>query len=171
LRAIAGLWTAGHGRILRPKPDEMLFLPQRPYMVEGSLRRQLLYPTVEEGVSDEELQQVLNAVNLPNLIERSGGLEAELDWGKLLSVGEQQRLAIARVLLVKPRYVILDEATSALDLPNEETLYQKLRDCSMTLVSICHRPSILQYHEQVLELQGEGEWHVYPSNEYSFSPD
>jgi vitamin B12/bleomycin/antimicrobial peptide transport system ATP-binding/permease protein len=171
LRAIAGLWTAGNGKIFRPKPEEMLFLPQRPYMVEGSLRRQLLYPTLENGISDEELQQVLKAVNLPDLVERSGGLDAELDWGKVLSIGEQQRVAIARVFLAKPQYVILDEATSALDLENEDKLYRKLRAQSMTLVSVCHRPSILKYHQQVLELAADGGWQVYPSKEYSFSPE
>ncbi|MBC7817054.1 MAG: ATP-binding cassette domain-containing protein, partial [Planctomycetaceae bacterium] len=143
-------------------------LPQKPYMVQGSLREQLLYPTFQEGVSDEELQQVLKDVNLPDLVERSGGLDAELDWGKVLSTGEQQRLAIARVFLAKPKYVILDEATSALDLENEEKLYRKLRALHMTLVSVCHRPSILKYHQQVLELAGDGEWRVYPSDEYSF---
>lgn len=168
LRAIAGLWTSGNGKVLRPKAEEILFLPQKPYMVQGSLRRQLLYPTFEDGVSDEELQQVLKEVNLPDLVERSGGLDAELDWGKVLSTGEQQRLAIARVFLAKPKYVILDEATSALDLENEEKLYRKLRALHMTLVSVCHRPSILKYHQQVLELAGDGKWRVYPSEEYSF---
>ena len=168
LRAIAGLWTAGKGTILRPKAEEMLFLPQKPYMVQGSLRQQLFYPAVNEEISDEELQQVLKDVNLPDLVERSGGLDAELDWSKVLSTGEQQRLAIARVLLAKPKYVILDEATSALDLENEEKLYCKLRAQRMTLVSVCHRPSILKFHQQVLELADSGEWQVYASKEYSF---
>lgn len=168
LRAIAGLWTAGKGKVSRPNPDEMLFLPQRPYMVTGTLREQLLYPTSNDRISDEELAAVLKTVNLPDLIERSGGLDAELDWSKVLSIGEQQRLAIARVFLVKPKYVILDEATSALDLPNEEQLYSELRACKMTLVSICHRPSILKYHQQVLELAGGGSWEIYASKEYEF---
>ncbi|MBI3862349.1 MAG: ABC transporter ATP-binding protein/permease [Planctomycetia bacterium] len=169
LRAIAGLWTSGKGKIIRPGAEDMLFLPQSPYMVEGTLRRQLLYPALEEGVPDEDLEKVLKAVNLPDLIERSGGLDVELKWSKVLSIGEQQRLAIARVLLTKPQYVILDEATSALDLENEEKMYRKLHSNSMTLVSVCHRPSILKYHEQVLELSGKGKWKVYPSKEYTFS--
>jgi putative ATP-binding cassette transporter len=171
LRAMAGLWTSGEGTVLRPKPEEILFLPQQPYMVEGTLREQLLYPTREGEIPDEQLEQVLKAVNLPDLIERSGGLDAELDWGKILSIGEQQRVAFARVLLTKPRFVILDEATSALDTENEDNLYQTLRDASMTLVSICHRLSILKYHEQVLELDGNGEWKVFPAGKYRFRRD
>lgn len=119
MRAIAGLWNCGTGCIMRPKPDEMLFLPQHPYMVVGSLRNQLLYPNNNDReVSDEELLLLLEKVNLPDIVGRFGGLDAELDWGKVLSVGEQQRLTIGRVLLAKPRYAMLDEATSALDIGN-----------------------------------------------------
>ncbi len=168
LRAIAGLWNTGKGKILRPKPEDMFFLPQKPYMVSGTLRQQLLYPSLEGNVPDAELLEALDTVNLPHLVERAGGLDAELDWGKILSTGEQQRLAMARVLLAKPQYVILDEATSALDLHNEEKLYDKLRQQSMTLISVCHRPSILKYHEQVLELLGEGEWRVHDSEDFVF---
>ncbi len=168
LRAMAGLWPAAEGTIQRPPPEIMFFLPQRPYMVEGSLRRQLLYPTSPDDISDEELKQVLTAVNLPDLIERSGGLDAEADWSRVLSIGEQQRVAMARVLLVKPKYVILDESTSALDLANEEKLYEALSAAGTTLISICHRTSILRFHQQVLELDGEGEWQVYASREYRF---
>ena len=166
LRAMAGLWPAANGTIHHPSPDVMLFLPQKPYMVEGSLRRQLLYPGAPDDMPDDELRRVLEAVNLPDLIERSGGLDAELDWAKVLSVGEQQRVAMARVLLAKPEYVILDEATSALDRVNEENLYETLQAASMTLVSIGHRISILKYHDQVLELNGNGEWEVVSSEEY-----
>ncbi|MBM4312487.1 MAG: ABC transporter ATP-binding protein/permease, partial [Deltaproteobacteria bacterium] len=118
LRAIAGLWDAGVGRIARPDLNAMLFLPQRPYMVLGSLREQLLYPQVDKEIGDAELMTVLKRVNLTDLPERVGGFDAVLDWGQLLSLGEQQRLAFARLLLAKPAYAILDEATSALDGPN-----------------------------------------------------
>ena len=103
-----------------------MFLPQQPYMVLGSLRSQLLYPDRNRRVSDPELLRLLERVNLPDLAERFGGLDAQLDWGKVLSIGEQQRLAFARVLLCRPRYVMLDEATSALDVGNEEILYREL---------------------------------------------
>lgn len=168
LRAIAGLWHSGSGRIIGPDSREMLFLPQRPYMVQGSLRNQLLYPNVEKGLSDAELLNVLKLVNLPDIATNFDGLDAELDWGKVLSVGEQQRVAFARVLLIEPRYAILDEATSALDIANEESLYQLLAATSTTLVSVGHRPSILKYHPQVLELTGDRSWKLTAAADYRF---
>ncbi|MEK6259965.1 MAG: ABC transporter ATP-binding protein/permease [Planctomycetota bacterium] len=165
LRAIAGLWDAGSGKIVRPPLQDMFFLPQRPYMIIGTLRGQLLYPSDKRDVTDDELHDVLKAVNLPDLVERCGGFEIEADWGKILSLGEQQRVAFARVLLAKPRYVILDEATSALDSQNEESLYQQLHDSDATLISVSHRLNIVKYHRHVLELGGDGSWNVAPVEE------
>jgi putative ATP-binding cassette transporter len=160
LRAVAGLWDSGTGNIVRPPLQEMFFLPQRPYMIIGTLRGQLLYPSAEKDVTDDELLEILKAVNLPDMVERCGGMEVEADWGKILSLGEQQRVAFARVLLAKPRYVILDEATSALDSENEASLYQQLHDSGATLVSVSHRPNIRKYHQHVLDLGGDGSWLV-----------
>ncbi len=160
LRAVAGLWDSGSGSIVRPPLQEMFFLPQRPYMIIGTLRGQLLYPSAERDVTDDKLLEILKAVHLPDMVERCGGMEIEADWGKILSLGEQQRVAFARVLLAQPRYVILDEATSALDSENEESLYQQLHDSGATLVSVSHRPNIRKYHKHVLELSGDGSWHV-----------
>jgi putative ATP-binding cassette transporter len=168
LRAIAGLWHSGNGRIVGADSTETLFLPQRPYMVQGSLRNQLLYPNVEKGLTDGELLDVLKRVNLPDIAAHFDGLDAELDWGKVLSVGEQQRVAFARVLLIGPRYAILDEATSALDIANEESLYKLLAATGTTLVSVGHRPSILKYHAQVLELSGDGGWKLFAADDYRF---
>lgn len=170
LRAIAGLWSSGSGRIIRPDTGEMLFLPQRPYMLLGSLRSQLLYPQQDREIADEELLRLLERVNLPDIAARLGGLDAELDWAKVLSVGEQQRMALARVLLAAPLYAILDEATSALDIANEDSLYRQLAGSGTTLVSVGHRPSILKYHTQVLELDGNDGWQLYAADDYRFSP-
>jgi vitamin B12/bleomycin/antimicrobial peptide transport system ATP-binding/permease protein len=170
LRAIVGLWDTGSGKILRPHPDEILFLPQQPYMLLGSLRSQLLYPQRERQVDDHLLLELLERVNLPDLAKRCGGLDAELDWEKTLSMGEQQRLAFARLLLTKPRYAILDEATSALDLANERRLYQQLAEGETTLISVGHRPTILAYHSQVLELCGDGRWRMQQAEGYQFQP-
>jgi len=167
LRAIAGLWNAGDGQITRPPLSEMFFLPQRPYMILGSLREQLLYPNLALEVSDDELRTALDKVNLPNLADRFGGFDAVMEWGTLLSLGEQQRLAFARLLLAKPRYAVLDEATSALDVTNEAVLYGHLQESGTTFVSVGHRPSLLGYHDQVLELQGEGRWRALTAEEYS----
>jgi putative ATP-binding cassette transporter len=170
LRAIVGLWDSGSGKILRPHAEEMLFLPQQPYMLLGSLRSQLLYPQRERQVSDQRLLELLERVNLPDLARRSGGLDAVLDWEKTLSMGEQQRLAFARLLLIRPRYAILDEATSALDLANERQLYQQLSETDVTLISVGHRSTILNYHRQVLELHGDGSWRTHAAPSYRFHP-
>jgi putative ATP-binding cassette transporter len=166
LRAIAGLWNAGTGCIIRPKLEEMLFLPQRPYMLLGSLHSQLLYPNTHREITEEELYRVLQQVNLADLPERVGGLDAELDWADILSLGEQQRLAFARLLLTQPRYAILDEATSALDSQNEECLYKQLHTTATTFISVGHRTSLVQYHQYVLALKGDSSWQVTPAQSY-----
>ena len=164
LRAVAGLWRAGAGTIRRPSLEHMLFLPQRPYMILGTLRHQLLYPRIEREVEEAELKAVLAKVNLPDIVERCGGFDTELDFVKVLSVGEQQRLAIARVLLQKPLYTVLDEATSALDTENEAMLYEHLAALDTTLVSVTHHASLLKYHQHVLELTGGGAWRVFAAS-------
>ena len=166
LRAIAGLWNAGEGEITRPPLADMIFLPQRPYMVLGSLREQLLYPRIDLATTDETFADVLTQVNLPDLLHRTGGLDAVLDWSHILSLGEQQRLAFARLILTRPAYAVLDEATSALDVANEARLYAQLRGSGATYVSVGHRPSLFAFHDTVLELQGKGEWRVISAGEY-----
>jgi ABC-type uncharacterized transport system fused permease/ATPase subunit len=154
LRAIAGLWTSGEGSINRPCDEDVYFLPQRPYCALGSLKDQLLYPSLEdenpedypeghvfsrahllrESLTDEDLLRVLEAVDLGDLAARVGdgnprkGLEAIKDWSNMLSLGEQQRLAFGRVLVNHPRLCILDEATSALDMVAEAKMYQLLQN-------------------------------------------
>ncbi|MGQ0636652.1 MAG: ABC transporter ATP-binding protein/permease [Planctomycetaceae bacterium] len=168
LRAIAGLWNSGAGVIQRPPLSEMLFLPQRPYMILGTLRDQMLYPQINRDISDDELLELLKTVNLVELAHRVGGLDVEIDWAKVLSLGEQQRLAFARLLLSSPRYAMLDEATSALDSRNEKMLYNTVRATSTTLVSISHRPDILKHHQHALELLGEGRWKLHTTKGFRF---
>ena len=158
LRAIAGFWNSGTGAIYRPELNEILFLPQKPYMVLGSLRQQLLYPQTNLDISDIEIQEVLARVNLAKLAERFGGLDVVENWSQVLSVGEQQRVAFARLFLTKPNYVILDEATSALDVPTEEILYQQLQETSITFISVGHRPTLKNYHQQLLEITANESW-------------
>jgi vitamin B12/bleomycin/antimicrobial peptide transport system ATP-binding/permease protein len=157
LRAIVGLWDAGDGTIVRPPLEQMLFLPQRPYMVLGSLRDQMLYPNMGEAIDDAQLQQILIQVNLPDLAERHGGLDTEQNWSEVLSLGEQQRLIFARLLVNKPICAILDEATSALDPKNEKHLYQQLQAFGVTFLSIGHRESLSHYHQSILDLTTIGE--------------
>ena len=166
LRAIAGLWNKGTGQVIRPQSDSMLFLPQKPYMILGTLRQQLLYPNASSQISDKQLHQVLQQVNLADLSDKVGGLDVELSWSDVLSLGEQQRLAFARLLLSKPNYAILDEATSALDVHNEKRLYQLLQQSQTTIVSVGHRPSLLQYHQQVLQILGQSRWQLSSVKDY-----
>jgi putative ATP-binding cassette transporter len=158
LRAIAGLWSSGSGTLQRPDLDHMLFLPQKPYMILGTLRDQLLYPNPSQAVDDEALNAALQQVNLADLAERFGGFEATEEWGDVLSLGEQQRLTFARILLNRPDFAILDEATSALDLANEARLYDHLQHIGTTFVSVGHRESLNKYHQSVLELAEDHTW-------------
>jgi len=151
MRAIAGLWSFGSGRIQRPSVDEIMFMPQNPYLILGSIRHQIQYPRSSE-MSDTALLEVLGEVDLAHLPEQFGGLDAELNWADVLSGGEQQRLAFARLLLHRPRFAILDEATSALDVDSEERLYGQLARRPMAFISIGHRPSLRKFHNRVLDL-------------------
>lgn len=165
IRAIASIWQEGGGRVIRPKLSEVMFLPQRPYMILGSLRDQLTYPHAG-GAEESELSAILADVNLAGLPERFGGLDAEMHWADVLSPGEQQRLAFARLLLNRPRYAFLDEATSALDPNNEERLYSLLARSDIRYLSTGHRPSLLRYHRYVLDLRGGEDWTLVESPEF-----
>jgi len=169
LRAIAGLWTQGRGRIQRPDIAEMLFLPQKPYMPLGDLRTQLLYP-LEPSDGDESLVEVLEKFGLADLPTRfEDGFDTVADWTRVLSLGEQQRLAAARALLASPRMVVLDEATSALPVPDERNLYQCFQARNIGYVSVGHRPSLVEYHDLILELLGQGRWRILSPREYEDS--
>jgi putative ATP-binding cassette transporter len=168
LRAIAGLWQRGRGMVKHPPMNDVFFLPQRPYLQSGTLRSQMIYPSTRSNLTDEALITMLDEVCLPDLAERVGGLDAVQDWEKVLSMGEQQRLAFARVLVHGPRMAILDEATSALDSRNEAALYQRLRDAGTTLVSIAHRSGLLKFHQKVLELKDCGRWQLSQAGDFVF---
>jgi putative ATP-binding cassette transporter len=169
LRAIAGLWNAGTGKLLRPSLDNILFLPQRPYIILGNLREQLLYPHTNRSLSEAELMGFLEEVNLQNIVTKVESFEEELPWENILSLGEQQRLAFARLLINNPNFIILDEATSALDLQNEANLYSQLRQTGKTFISVGHRESLFDYHDQVLELSEDSGWRLFDIKDYQFS--
>ena len=161
MRAIAGLWQSGTGTILRPNIQELLFLPQKPYMVLGNLRQQMLYPYPDTEVTDDQLTEVLEKVNLPDLAERhDDGFDTVEEWSDVLSLGEQQRLSFARVLIHQPTYTILDEATSALDLTNEEQLYGYLSKAKTAYISVGHRASLENHHQSLLRLSEDRTWEI-----------
>ena len=154
MKTLAGLWTQGHGTLATP-PDT-LFLPQQPYLTLGSLRQQLLYPHGDDAAAAELLVQVLEQVELPQLAQLP--LDTQADWSQRLSLGEQQRLSFARLLVQRPAYAILDEATSAVTETQEQHLYQQLAAAQITVVSVGHRLSLRPYHTQVLTLSTDCTW-------------
>lgn len=169
LRLLSGLWPAAAGSVQRPPNSELMFIPQKPYMLLGSLREQLCYPQPPERFSDSQLRHALEEVRLPELVSRYPDLGVKEDWPRLLSLGEQQRLAFARLLLNSPRFVVLDEATSALDVATEKRLYELLVARDLAFVSVGHRPTLAAYHNTVLELDGSGAWRLLPAAGYTFS--
>lgn len=165
IRGMAGLWRNGTGAITMPADEAVMFLPQRPYMLLGTLREQMLYPLTDRDVPDAELQRRLEQVNLSELATHHGGFGTVIDWSRVLSLGEQQRIGFARVLASGAKYVFLDEATSAVDLATESVLYRELLGAGMACVSVGHRNSLMDYHQRVLELLPEGQWRVMTSEQ------
>ena len=153
LRALAGIWPYGSGTITLPAGAKRLFLPQRPYLVLGSLRRALSYPRTA-AASDEEIARILTCVGLDHFSARLDDVD---DWSRILSLGEQQRLAFARILLIRPDWIFLDEATSALDEPRERALYELLHQelPSASIISIGHRSTLFALHDTELHLSDQ----------------
>jgi len=156
LRAIAGLWDHGRGEVHRPPVQECAFVPQNPLLIRGTLRQQLLYPSSStEPVSDSSLHDVLKTVRLASLLEVMG-LDDEIDWSTTLSLGEQQRVAFARVLIHRPRLAFLDEATSGLDRATEARCYKALRSSAGCYVSVGHRSALAEFHTRSLKAPAPG---------------
>lgn len=166
LRMISGLWEPSSGSVERPGAGSLLFIPQKPYMILGSLREQLCYPANDQRFGDDQLRSVLEHVMLPKLVSRYPDFDVKQDWPRILSLGEQQRLAFGRLLLNSPRFVILDEATSALDVTTEKHLYKLLVARDLSFISVGHRPSLINFHTTVLELNGDGDWRLMPAGSY-----
>lgn len=161
LRAIAGLWPYAQGQVSRPSGADALFLSQRPYLPLGDLRAALAYPGLAQPEDDARLQAALRQANLGHLAAQ---LDRVDDWSRILSLGEQQRVAFARVLFNRPRVVFLDEATSATDEGLEHALYTLLRGelPDSVLVSIGHRSTLDAFHTHRLALDGKGGWDCAP---------
>lgn len=157
LRAIAGIWPYGTGEISLPTGWRTMFLPQRPYLPLGSLRRAIYYPQPVPENTDDNLTGLLERFGLQKL---AGQMDAVDDWSRILSLGEQQRLAFIRILLLRPDIVFLDESTSALDEPREAQSYEILHQLlpQMAVVSVGHRSSLLNCHDKQLVLAGDGYW-------------
>ncbi|XXG90402.1 hypothetical protein AAC387_Pa12g2176 [Persea americana] len=217
LRALAGLWNTGKGKVTfylkeadknldnsnYTRSGDIFFLPQRPYVVLGTLSEQLLYPTwtdaplpvpkkgksadtppfllrmpdsnvgnKTEKPSEDDLLRVLENVRLGDIVSRFNGLDSINEWSSVLSLGEQQRLAFARLLLSKPKLVLLDESTSALDEANEAHLYKQIEAAGITYISIGHRQTLYNYHNRILRISkiesgNITNWHLESINQAS----
>lgn len=158
LRVLGGLWIFGEGTITRPEDKDCMFIPQRPYLVLGSLRNQLLYSNTSIAYTDAELEDVLIKAGLRNLLRRIKSFDKTYDWSSLLSSGEQQQLAFARLLLKKPKYAFLDEATTSVDAITQNILYELVMEHCTAWISVGYKNSIGTYHHSVLELTSDGNY-------------
>jgi len=155
-RAIAGVWPFGSGSIAIPAHATLMMLPQRSYFPVGSLKAAIVYPALSDAFPSERIKEVLAAVGLPRLAEQ---LEEEAHWNRMLSLGEQQRLGLARALLHAPQYLFLDEATASLDEASEARLYRLLEQKlpQTTIVSIGHRSTLEAFHQHNVVLARDGD--------------
>ena len=148
-----------------------MFLPQRPYMVEGNLRDQLLYPYPNQSVSDEQIREIVDKVNLADVFDRvDNNLDRIVDWTNVLSLGEQQRVAFARLFLRQPKFAFLDEATSALDEDNQDRLYLLLKDSGIGFISVGHRTTLVGHHDRLLTLDRSGSWEMKDAEKLKNEP-
>jgi putative ATP-binding cassette transporter len=166
-RALAGVWPFGEGRIDVPKDARVMILPQRPYFPIAPLAAAVAYPAAAEAYGSETIAATITAVGLPAL---AGRLDEEAHWNRMLSLGEQQRLGIARALLHAPDFLFLDEATASLDEAAEAAVYRLLQQRlpRATIVSIGHRSTLAAFHDRRLALVHEGDHHVL--SEVSLTP-
>ncbi|PUZ52854.1 hypothetical protein GQ55_5G006800 [Panicum hallii var. hallii] len=179
-RVLGGLWPLVSGHIVKPGVGsnlnkEIFYVPQRPYTAVGTLRDQLIYPLTAdqetEPLSYSGMVDLLKNVDLEYLLERYP-LDKEVNWGDELSLGEQQRLGMARLFYHKPKFAILDECTSAVTIDMEERFCKRVRAMGTSCITISHRPALVAFHEIVLSLDGEGGWNVQDNrNGSSFSPE
>lgn len=161
-RILGELWPLFGGELTKPPRGKLFYIPQRPYMTLGSLKDQLTYPhsgaeAARRGTTNEKLEEYLRRVQLGYLLEREGGLDAIADWLDILSGGEKQRIAMARLFYHQPQFAILDECTSAVSVDVEGSMYRYCRDVGITLLTVSHRKSLWQHHEYVLHLDGRGD--------------
>jgi vitamin B12/bleomycin/antimicrobial peptide transport system ATP-binding/permease protein len=161
--ATAGLWERGHGHIVCPDTPHTMFLPQQPYAIESTLREHLLYGLDHRSIDDEQVHAILRVVGLEGVVARVGGLDAERDWSNVLSEGELQTCAVARLILAKPRFAFLDQALAVLGPSREEALYAALARTEITYVSIGDHPALNRFHDLRLELHGHGAWTITPT--------
>ncbi|XP_038828877.1 ATP-binding cassette sub-family D member 3-like isoform X2 [Salvelinus namaycush] len=169
-RVLGELWPLFGGQLTKPERGKLFYVPQRPYMTIGTLRDQVIYPdTYEEqkrkGISDQVLKEYLGNVQLGHILDREGTWDTVQDWMDVLSGGEKQRMAMARLFYHKPQFAILDECTSAVSVDVEDFIYSHCRTVGITLFTVSHRKSLWKHHEYYLHMDGRGNYDFKPITE------
>ncbi|XP_034950866.1 ATP-binding cassette sub-family D member 3 [Chelonus insularis] len=167
-RVLGELWPVWGGVLTKPPSGKLFYIPQRPYMTLGTLRDQVIYPHTQAEMqrrghaNDDDLQKFLDLVQLSHLLEREGGWDTVADWMDVLSGGEKQRIAMARLFYHKPQFAILDECTSAVSVDVEDSMYSYCREANITLFTVSHRRSLWKHHEYYLLMDGRGSYQFKP---------
>ncbi|XP_027005428.1 ATP-binding cassette sub-family D member 3a isoform X1 [Tachysurus fulvidraco] len=166
-RVLGELWPLFGGSLTKPERGKLFYVPQRPYMTIGSLRDQVIYPDTFEdqkkkGISDQVLKEYLDNVQLGHILNREGTWDAVQDWMDVLSGGEKQRMAMARLFYHKPQFAILDECTSAVSVDVEDYIYSHCRKVGITLFTVSHRKSLWKHHGYYLHMDGRGNYEFKP---------
>ncbi|XP_077132702.1 ATP-binding cassette sub-family D member 3 [Ranitomeya variabilis] len=166
-RVLGELWPLFGGSLTKPDRGKLFYVPQRPYMTLGTLRDQVIYPDTQEdqkrrGISDKVLKEYLDNVQLGQILDREGGWDSVQDWMDVLSGGEKQRMAMARLFYHKPQFAILDECTSAVSVDVEGFIYSHCRKVGITLFTVSHRKSLWKHHEYYLHMDGRGNYDFKP---------
>ncbi|XP_035597599.1 ATP-binding cassette sub-family D member 3-like [Oncorhynchus keta] len=169
-RVLGELWPLFGGQLTKPERGKLFYVPQRPYMPIGTLRDQVIYPdTYEEqkrkGISDQVLKEYLGNVQLGHILDREGTWDTVQDWMDVLSGGEKQRMAMARLFYHKPQFAILDECTSAVSVDVEDFIYSHCRTVGISLFTVSHRKSLWKHHEYYLHMDGRGNYDFKPITE------
>jgi ATP-binding cassette, subfamily D (ALD), peroxisomal long-chain fatty acid import protein len=162
-RILGGLWPVYGGKVVKPRFEDIFYIPQRPYLSRGSLRQQVIYPDSlremrDRGATDADLLRILAKLDIAHVVERPGGWDAEAEWTDVLSGGLQQRVAMARLFYHAPKFAILDECTSSVTLEIERVMYEEAKRLGITLMTVSHRRSLWKYHEKILQFDGQGNY-------------
>jgi putative ATP-binding cassette transporter len=157
-RATAGIWPTGSGSIVTPPLDAIFFLPQRPYLPPGTLRELLLRTGQEAVVPDDRVTAALHEAGLDSVLKRAGGLDTEHDWPAILSLGEQQQLAITRLILARPAFAMLDRMNSALKPAQVRQCLQQLGQNSITYITLAEDSESVDLYDAILEIDADGAW-------------